>query len=72
MRNGSPERSWSLPAAILAGLFLIALSIAFTFRWTTTPASPLVGIIRFDRWTGDAVFCAVPVGQGTNRLKCGD
>ena len=57
--------SISIPAAVLTGALIIALTVALMFRWTivvgpTTGEAtdyPLQGIYRLDRWTGGVTWC---------------
>jgi hypothetical protein len=47
---------------IVVGALIIALAVAFMFRWTVTPISGEATVVfRLDRWTG-AVTACFPVG----------
>lgn len=56
--------------ALLVGCALIAFSITFTFRWTISPTTPIVGAFRLDRWSGEVAFCNLPLGQNAKRADC--
>jgi hypothetical protein len=60
----------SISAALVAGALIIAGTIALTSHWTITSTSNVVGAFRLNRWTGEIVFCSLPLGQGTSRLNC--
>lgn len=71
MRPEPPSRPLlAVLGTVLAGAAIIALSIAFTFRWTIVPATPLTGAVRLDRWTGTVVFCPIPLGTSVRQLDC--
>lgn len=53
-----------------AAIVLLAITIAFTFRYSAGPATPLAGAYLLDRWTGQLRFCALDVGTANRVLKC--
>lgn len=71
MPNGPPDRQPLLQqAAIAIGAAILLFCLASVFRWEIVPSTPVVGVMRLDRWTGAVVFCAAPLGSGHNTLDC--
>ncbi len=60
----------NVPAAILAGALIVAVSNAVTSHWSIVPTGSLIGAFRLNHWTGEILWCSLPIGQGTNRLNC--
>jgi hypothetical protein len=59
-----------IPAAIVAAALIVGASIALTSHWSIAPTGNLIGAFRLNRWTGEVVWCATPLGQTKNRLDC--
>lgn len=69
--HGLPERLPLLSQTVIAvGAALLLFCLASIFRYEIVPATPILGAMRLDRWTGTVVFCPVPYGTGHNTLDC--
>jgi hypothetical protein len=60
----------NVPAAIVAGALIVAASNAVTSHWSIIPTGSVIGAFRLNHWTGEIVWCSLPIGQDTNRLNC--
>jgi hypothetical protein len=58
-------------ASILAAGFLIAVSIAITFRYSIVPiGAGRLGAYRPNHWTGEIVWCWQSSGTPPDRVEC--
>jgi hypothetical protein len=62
---------WIATAIVAAG-FLIAASMAITFRYSIVPLTPIVGVSRLDHWTGKIVHCHPSQLPGSHDNDCSD
>jgi hypothetical protein len=61
-----------IAAAIVAVGFLIAASIAITFRYSIAPLTPMVGVSRLDHWSGKIIHCHPSQIWGSRGNDCDD
>jgi hypothetical protein len=60
-----------IAAAIIAAGFLIAVSIAITFRYSIVPiGAGRLGAYRLNHWTGEIVWCWQNNGTPPDRVEC--
>lgn len=50
-----------LAAPLIGSALIVALAIAFTFRWDVTApdTANALSVIRLDRWTGSIELCTI-------------
>lgn len=65
-------RNWQFLAVIAVSAFVLAGSVAFTFRWEGIPSGNGAIVFRLDRWSGRVERCIGTNASNIYEVLCGN